>query len=220
MRTCGRKTAIAESCEGHPDGKSPTHGSAPPTAYSSRNGIWDMTNGLKSHMAPVIGRRWRPICGFAEPHASVPGRDPGNSSGNRRRSSPAPRKAVQCCGSAGPGWLQLTVLAGCHFNARSRPPVSAVAGPSERARRRTPESTPIRCLLNVKAATLRHASTSPMHTAPAGSPATPRLPGFVEVLHLAPAGRHADGVDFASVRCWGGLTLTTALREGSFFSSF
>src|ERR1019366_162535 len=75
-------------------------------------------------------------------------------------------------------------------------------------------------LLNAKAATLRHASNSPIHTAPAGSPATPRLPGFVEVLHLAPAGRHTGGDDFASVRCWGGLTLTTALREGSFFSSF
>jgi hypothetical protein len=137
--------------------------------------------------------------------------------GNLRRSRPASRKAVRPGGiravAVGPrGWA--------HLRARSRPPVNAVAGPSERARTRTPESTPIRSLPKVKAATLRRASKSPIQTAPAERPATPRLPGFVEVLHLAPAGRHADGVDFASVRCWGGLTLTTALREGSFFSSF
>ena len=49
-----------------------------------------------------------------------------------------------------------------------------------------PESTPIRSLLNVKAATFRHTSKSPIQTAPAGRPATPRLPGFVEVFHFAP----------------------------------
>ena len=143
-----------------------------------------------------------------------------SSPGNLRRSRPAPRKASRQSGSAGPGWLQLTVLAGCHFNARSRPPVSALAGPSERARIRIPESAPIRSLLIVKAATLRHASKSPIQTAPAGSPATPRLLGFVKVLHVAPSGRHAGGVDFVSVRCWGGSTLTTGLREGSSFGSF
>ena len=67
-------------------------------------------------------------------------------------------------------------------------PVSAVSGPSDRARLRLTESAFILSLLNVKAATLRHASKSPLQTAPSGRPATPRLPGFVEVLHLAPAG--------------------------------
>src|ERR1017187_4659602 len=62
-----------------------------------------------------------------------------------------------------------------HLRARRLPPVNALAEPSERAQRRTPESTPIRSLLSVKAATLRHASKSPSQTAPAGRPAAPRL---------------------------------------------
>ena len=110
-------------------------------------------------------------------------------------------------------------IRGFHLGFKIRLPVSAVAGPSDRARLRLTESAPILSLLSVKAATLLQASKSPIHTAPAGRPATPRLPGFVEVFHLAPAGRHADEVDFASVRCWGGLTLTTELMEGSFFGS-
>src|ERR1039458_4624340 len=150
-------------------------------------------------MAPVIGRRRGPICGFAEPHASVSGIDPGNSPGNLRLSSPAPKKAVRS------GRFQ-SALGRIHLSARSRAPVSAFAGPSERARIRIPESAPIRSLLTVKAATLRHTSKSPIHTAPAERPATPRLPGFVEVFHFAPAGRHARGDDFALAHFWGGLT--------------
>src|ERR1039457_7082396 len=65
-----------------------------------------------------------------------------------------------------------------HLSARSRAPVSAFAVPSERARTRTPESAPIRSLLNVKAATLRQASKSPVQTAPAGRPARPRLRSY------------------------------------------
>ena len=79
-------------------------------------------------------------------------------------------------------------IGGFHLGFRIRLPVSAVSGPSDRARLRLTESAFILSLLNVKAATLRHASKSPLQTAPSGRPATPRLPGFVEVLHLAPAG--------------------------------
>ena len=96
-----------------------------------------------------------------------------SSPGNLRRSRPALRKASGRCGLAGSGRLQLALWAGLHLSARSRAPVSAFAGPSERARIRTPESAPLRSLLNVKAATLRHASKSPIQTAPAGRPATP-----------------------------------------------
>src|ERR1017187_9663809 len=97
----------------------------------------------------------------------------------------------------GSGRLQLALSAGFHLGFRSRLPVSAVAGPSDRARLRLTESAPILSLLNLKAATLRQASKSPIQTAPAERPATPRLPGFVEVFHLAPGGRHTGGDDFA-----------------------
>jgi hypothetical protein len=77
---------------------------------SPQTAIWDMTNGLRP-MAPVIGRGWRPICGFAEPYASVSGKDPGSSLGNLRPSRPAPRKAVRF-GSARSGRFQLALWAG------------------------------------------------------------------------------------------------------------
>src|ERR1035437_2053786 len=125
--------------------------------------------------------------------------------------------AVRLCGIRA---VPVGTMGRVHLRLRRLPPVNAVAGPSERAQRRIPESTPIRSLLNVKAATLRHASKSPIQTAPAGRPATPRLPGFVEVFHLAPGGRHAGGDDFALARFWGGLTGSTSLREGSFFGNF
>jgi hypothetical protein len=55
---------------------------------------------------------WRPICGFAEPDASVSGRGPGKPTGEFRRSRPAPRKAGWRCGSAGSGRFQLALSAG------------------------------------------------------------------------------------------------------------
>jgi hypothetical protein len=77
------------------------------------------------------------------------------------------------CGSAGSRRFQLALSAG--FTCVSGGSRQSTAEPSERAQRRIPESTPIRSLLNVKAATLRHASKSPIQTAPAGRPAAPRL---------------------------------------------
>src|ERR1017187_3223744 len=132
----------------------------------------------KSPWHQLIGRRWRPICGFAEPYAPVSGSDPGNPSGNIGRSRPGPRKSVRRCGPAGSGRLQLALWAGVHLRLRRLPPVCAVAEPSERAQRRMPESTPVRSLLNVKAATLLQASKSPVQTAPAGRPARPRLRSY------------------------------------------
>ena len=55
------------------------------------------------------------------------------------------------------GWA-LTPQVWFHLDASSRLAASAVAGPSERARPRTPVSAPIRSLLNAKAATRLHAS--------------------------------------------------------------
>ena len=172
---------------------------------------------LQNPHATSDGQRQRPAFCFAEPCLSVTGMHPGKRTGEPSRFGTRSPEAVR---SRGIRAVAVGTIGWVHLGFRIRLPVSAVAGPSDRARLRLTESAPILSLLNVKAATLLQASKSPIHTAPAGRPATPRLPGFVEVFHLAPAGRHADGVDFASVRCWGGLTLTTALREGSFFSSF
>jgi hypothetical protein len=80
----------------------------------------DLTNGL---MAPVIGRRWKPICGFAEPDASVPGIDPGNSPGNLRLSSPAPRNDGRRCGPAG-AFRELSAHLPRHPCQPQRPPRS------------------------------------------------------------------------------------------------
>src|ERR1017187_5164885 len=60
-------------------------------------------------MGPVIGRRWRPTCGFAEPYASEPGRNPGKLTGE---SSPFYAGARRRCGPAGSGRLQLALWAG------------------------------------------------------------------------------------------------------------
>src|ERR1035441_11129637 len=120
-------------------------------------------------MAPVIGRRWRPICGFAEPYASVRGRDPGNPAGESSPflTSTPEGGAVRLCGIQA---VAVGTICRVHLRLRRLPPVNVLAEPSERAQRRTPESTPIRSLLSVKAATLRQASKSPIHTASAGRP--------------------------------------------------
>src|ERR1019366_9762154 len=80
--------------------------------------------------------------------------------------------AVRLCGIRA---VPVGTICRVHLRLRRLRPVNAVAEPSERAQRRTPESTPIRSLLNAKAATLRHASKPPIQAAPAGRPATPRL---------------------------------------------
>src|ERR1035438_4010628 len=93
-------------------------------------------------MAPVIGRRWRPICGFAEPYASVRGRDPGNPAGESSPflTSTPEGGAVRLCGIQA---VAVGTICRVHLRLRRLPPVNAQAEPSERAQRRTPESTPI-----------------------------------------------------------------------------
>src|ERR1017187_7468781 len=138
-------------------------------------------------MAPAIGRRWRPICGLA-PYASVPGRDRGKLTGQSSPFSTSAPEGRSAVGSRGIRAVAVGTIGRVHLRARRLPPVNGAAGPSERARIRIPGSAPIRSLLNVKAATLRHASKSPIQTAPAERPATPRLPGFVEGFILRRVG--------------------------------
>src|ERR1017187_1055838 len=107
-------------------------------------------------MAPAIGRRWRP-------------RIRALRIGLRERSWQAYRGifalltsapeggAVRLCGIRA---VAIGTIGRAHLRLRRLPPVCAVAEPSERAQRRMPESTPVRSLLNVKAATLLQDSKS------------------------------------------------------------
>src|ERR1039457_7254796 len=100
---------------------------------------------------------WRSICGFAEPCFSVTGMHPGKLTGEP---SPFETSSPEAVRSGGIRAVAVGTIGGFHLGFRIRLPVSAVAGPSDRARLRLTESAPILSLLSVKAATLLQASKS------------------------------------------------------------